>query len=299
MPIADFEGCKAYEPGKADLYGYKPELAAGIVFSVLFFISMVAHFVQGWMKRTWWTAVFAVGALTELIGWAGRTWSSQCPSNLNAFLMQICTLIIGPTFFTAGIYVILGRLINLTGGKGKTSIISSRMYLFIFCTCDVISLVIQAIGGAQASAAVSATPPRRSKTGTNIMVGGIVFQMASITVFAFFFVDFLRRAVKLGTGILTRDIKTLIWATTFSGALIYVRSIYRTVELAQGWTGYLITHEGYFLGFDGALMILAVAVFNFAHPGWLLPRSLAMQEKSSASSTRESEADGFYETSRA
>lgn len=33
--------------------------------------------------------------IAEIIGWAGRTWSSQCPYNANAFLMQISTLIIG------------------------------------------------------------------------------------------------------------------------------------------------------------------------------------------------------------
>lgn len=31
----------------------------------------------------------------EVIGWAGRTWSSKCPYNSTAFLMQISTLIIG------------------------------------------------------------------------------------------------------------------------------------------------------------------------------------------------------------
>jgi hypothetical protein len=206
--------------------------------------------------------------------------------------MQITTLIIAPTFFTAGIYIILGRLINITGGKGKTSIISARMYLFIFCTCDIISLVIQAIGGAQASAAVSADPPRQSKTGTNIMVAGIVFQTASITVFAFFFIDFLRRAKKLHVGILTRKVKTLIWATTFSGAMIYIRSIYRTVELAQGWTGYLITREGYFLGFDGSLMILAVVVFNFVHPGWFLPEKTVVEEKTSSTASPVQDVEG-------
>jgi hypothetical protein len=91
------------------------------------------------------------------------------------------------------------------------------MYLIIFCTCDVVSLVIQAIGGAQASAAVSETPPRQRKTGTDIMMAGIVFQMASITVFAFLFADFLRRTRKLGTEILTKNVKLLVWATTFSG----------------------------------------------------------------------------------
>jgi hypothetical protein len=222
----------------------------------------------------------------ELIGWIGRTWSAECPTNLNAFLMQICTLIIGPTFFTAGIYIILGRLITLTGGKGVTSPISARMYLIIFCACDIISLVVQAVGGASAATAVSETPPKESSTGTNIMVAGIVFQMASITVFAALFVDFLRRVRKIGNGLLTRDMKALIWATTFSVVLIYVRSIYRTVELAQGWDGYLITREGYFLGFDGALMVLAVAAFNFAHPGYLLPKTVvAVKEKTAVASS--------------
>src|ERR1700760_2632067 len=105
--------------------------------------------------------------------------------------MQICTLIIAPTFFTAGIYIVLGRLINAFGRQ--SSPISARMYLYIFCTCDILSLVIQAIGGGQASVAASATPPKNSKTGTHIMVAGIVFQMASITVFVAFFAEFLRR----------------------------------------------------------------------------------------------------------
>jgi uncharacterized membrane protein len=63
MPITSFVGCAVYDPEVADLYGYRPELAAGIVFSILFFLSMTAHLIQGYMKRTWWTYVFAVGAL--------------------------------------------------------------------------------------------------------------------------------------------------------------------------------------------------------------------------------------------
>lgn len=39
--------------------------------------------------------VFAIGAVTEVIGWAGRTWSAACPYNNEAFLIQISTLIIG------------------------------------------------------------------------------------------------------------------------------------------------------------------------------------------------------------
>lgn len=33
--------------------------------------------------------------IAEVLGWAARIWSSQCPYNLNAFLIQFSTLIIG------------------------------------------------------------------------------------------------------------------------------------------------------------------------------------------------------------
>ena len=184
--------------------------------------------------------------------------------------MQITTLIIAPTFFTAGIYVILGRLIQIMGPS--TSPISAAAYLWIFCTCDILSLVIQAIGGGMAATAVAAIPPRGSKTGTNIMVGGIVFQMASITVFVCFFAEFLRR-VRRERKSLGRKIDVLIGATAFACIMIYMRSIYRTIELLQGWSGYLITHEPYFIGLDAVLMLFAVAVFNVIHPGWFLSQS--------------------------
>jgi hypothetical protein len=66
---------------------------------------------------------------------------------------------------------------------------------------------------------------------------------------------------------------------------IYIRSIYRTIELSQGWSGYLITHESYFIALDGAMMIFSVAVFNVLHPGWLLPSGRTISSKTERSST--------------
>ena len=54
--------------------------------------------------------------------------------------------------------------------------------------------------------------------------------------------------------------------TTFAAFCIMVRNFYRAVELAQGWDGYLITHEVYFAVLDGALMVMAVVVFNLFFP---------------------------------
>ncbi|KAI4233777.1 MAG: hypothetical protein LQ349_004210 [Xanthoria aureola] len=147
-----------------------------------------------------------------------------------------------------------------------SSPLTPKMYLLIFCTCDVLSLVIQAIGGGLASSA-SSEVNGDTKPGTDTMVAGIIFQLFSITVFVYFFGVFLKR---VRNQVLPRNLKILVAAACFSVLMIYVRSIYRTVELLQGWDGYLITHQVYFVVLDGALMVAAVGVFNIWNPGWLL-----------------------------
>lgn len=60
--------------------------------------------------------------------------------------------------------------------------------------------------------------------------------------------------------------KILATTVSFSAACIVIRNYYRAVELGQGWTGYLITHEVYFTILDAALMVLAVLIFNIYYP---------------------------------
>jgi len=272
--------CHAYIDGFRPPYGYVPSLAAGVVFCVLFGLSMVLHTVQFIWKRQWWCAVFAIGCLVEVLGWAGRTWSSQCPYIMNAFLMQISTLIIAPTFFTAGVYVLLGRFISILGRQ--SSFLSPKLYLWIFCVCDVASLVVQAIGGGMASQASNNN--ENTKPGTDIMVAGILFQTGSITIFVLCAIDFLRRVVRANMLHTMRGTMVpLLWAMVFSILCIYVRSIYRAVELLQGWKGYLITNERFFIALDGSMMVAAVVVFNLIHPGWFMPvrkEPIATEDKS-------------------
>lgn len=106
-----------------------------------------------------------------------------------------------------------------------------------------------------------------TKPGTDIMVADILFQMAAISVFCVLLAVFLLRVRHDG---LPRNLKLLVVAMIVSIVMIYIRSIYRSVELLQGWTGYLITHQVYFVVLDGGLMVAAVVVFNVLNPAWLL-----------------------------
>ncbi|KAI1207026.1 RTA1-domain-containing protein [Annulohypoxylon truncatum] len=241
-------------PGFEYQYGYRPSLAAGIVFCALFGFAFSGHFLQTIRLRRWTSGLLAIGALTELIGWIGRTWSAECPYNRNAFLIQITTLIIGPVFFTAALYVLLGMFIGALGRE--YSILSARMYTIVFVTCDTISLVIQAVGGAMASMASSNGDD--PKLGTNIMVAGVLFQLLAMIIFTLFTLDFLQRSSKFG---IPQEYNKIVIALFISLAAIFARSIFRTVELIEGWTGYLMMHETYFIALDGALMVLAVVIF--------------------------------------
>jgi RTA1 like protein len=235
-----------------------------------------------WQANTNTDEIFSTA---EAIGWAGRTWSAKCPYNHDAFLMQITTLIIAPTFFAAGLYVILGQMIHLLGRN--TSIISPRAYLMVFCSCDLVSLVLQAAGGGLASVA-SGKLNGNTKPGTNLMVAGIAFQLGTMSFFALLVLDFLRRSRKLAMQI---EYKKVLFALFISFTMIYIRSVYRTVELAQGWTGYLITHEGYFIGLDAALMFVAVIIFLVFDPAVLLPNDTPVVEGSTSEIVTESEND--------
>jgi len=184
--------------------------------------------------------------------------------------MQITTLIIAPVFFSAAAYITLGALIRIVGRD--SSLLSPRMYVIIFSSFDVISLVIQAIGGGSAS--VADQRGTSTKAGTHIMVAGILFQLATMLVFVVFALDFVRRSAGMEKPGATSK---CIYALGFSILVIVIRSIYRSIELLQGWSGYLITHERYFIALDGAMMVLAVGVYNIVDPAVLLPKVTAKE----------------------
>lgn len=146
------------------------------------------------------------------------------------------------------------------------------MYLYIFCTVDVISLVIQAVGGGMASVAFQQEPVGNTDLGTRIMVAGVLFQLAAIIVFSFLFTWVVLKGLKSRGEILRETkVRMVLGATVISVMVLVTRAIYRSVELLEGWSGHLMTTERYFFGLDGAMMIVAVVVFNIARPGWAEP----------------------------
>ncbi|KAF9041127.1 RTA1-domain-containing protein [Hymenopellis radicata] len=277
-------------------YGYTPTKYVCLILLVLFSISTLIHTAQAIRYRMLWPIpTILLAGLLEIAGWAGRFWSSFDDTKDSPFMLQIVTTIIGPTPFLAANFIIFGAIVRIMG-QGYSRL-SPRYYSIIFVSCDVISLVVQGAGG---GIAASGNTLEDANMGGNIMLGGIVFQLVVMTLFLFLAAEFFYRfftdspiagrafarvetedshVTLTNSGYrLSRNMRLMLVALFFNTACLYIRAIYRTIELAGGWHGAIIETEIWFNIFDGAMVVLAFYAMNFAHPGRLLGRD-AMNAK--------------------
>lgn len=86
-----------------------------------------------------------LGLLTETVGYIARVLLNGNPFSRDYFLWYLITLTIGPVFIAAAIYLTLGRIVVINGEA--ISRIKPRSYTTFFLGCDIVSLVVQAVGG--------------------------------------------------------------------------------------------------------------------------------------------------------
>ncbi|KAJ7197943.1 RTA1-domain-containing protein, partial [Mycena pura] len=277
-------------------YGYFPSETVAILFIVLFGISTILHIGQATYFRLWWLLpTAALCGIGELIGWGGRLWSSISPAAGTPFLIQISCTIISPTPLLAATFIIFSRIIGQL--SSAYSLLTPKWYTILFVPCDIIALAVQGVGGGIASSAPDLAGANR---GANIMLAGIGFQFAVIILFSTLAGDFLRRYLcdspwrtdaqgMHGRGVLTPRIKLMLGALAFSTTVLFIRSVYRIIELSNGWEGRIIHTEVYFNVLDGGMVVLAIFAINFAHPGVLLATKSSAkpgtEEKNSATSS--------------
>ena len=96
---------------KYGVYQYIPSLAANVTFMVLYIIALIIHVLMGLKWKTWFfSSTIFWGIVAEVIGYGGRIMLHQNPFSFSGFLMQIICLTLGPTWFTAAIYLTLYKM---------------------------------------------------------------------------------------------------------------------------------------------------------------------------------------------
>lgn len=279
---SDVDDCNGIDPnpdGTCTLqnapYEYIPTLWLGILFTVLFAIELVLHLVfslwPGRFRRGGFMLLAAVCAAGEVAGWVSRLYSHYKFFKADPYIAQLVSLIISPIFVSAANYVALERVIFSVGPE--LARIPTKIYIGVFVTGDIISLIVQAVGGG-----MSATADTDSgvHTGSNIALAGVIIQTLITGPFLILLSDFLiRHLIAYRAGKFherwTRGTALVGAASFISSIFILIRCIYRCVEMKQGWTGYLSTHEVWFPIFDATMIFFALVVFLPFHPSFFLP----------------------------
>ncbi|KAK6523628.1 hypothetical protein TWF281_001609 [Arthrobotrys megalospora] len=258
----------------ASWFGYRPSLPMNATFLVIFTIAFTAHVSLALLYKTRGFGIcMSIACFLEVSGYAGRVLAYTNPWSLPAFFIQINGVGLAPTFFAAGIYLCITRIV-IAYGAG-ISRVQPKVYTYFFVLCDIISLVIQAPGGALSS--VSASQGKPPTLGAYIGLSGICFQVLSLSIWLGLAVEFGLRCRKVGKEAwdpryeklrVSWRFKAFLAALGLATVALYVRSVYRIAELSGGYTGHLAKDEMAFCILEAVMIAILALITAAFHPGY-------------------------------
>ncbi|KAL6711495.1 hypothetical protein ACN47E_004429 [Coniothyrium glycines] len=296
-PKGDFRDCvevSAECPVNATLYGYRPNMGANAFLCAVFGICFIATLVIGIMTKTWtYTLALGIGTFLECAGYVGRVMMHSNPWTESGFKLQICCLVLGPSFVAAAIYLTLKHFVLYCGPEH--SLIKARLYPWIFIGFDFGSIVLQAIGGGMAAAGGTHNAALIN-AGNNLIVAGIALQVVTMSVCGGLVLVYVFRYRKARKNLASDEksayaldkeqgdinlgkIRLFAWMIVLAFTTVLIRCIYRLPEMAGGWGNALMRNETEFLILDGMMIAIACIVLTVFHPAYWFPPFSAFRRK--------------------
>jgi hypothetical protein len=156
----------------------------------------------------------------------------------SGFQLQICCIIIAPTFICAAIYLTLKHIALAL--NPALSRIAPRFYPRVFLPADLTCLIIQAIGGGVAAAAPR-DDPKAAENGNRLIVAGVALQVVVLLLFGVMAADYYVRVKKYLHSSEAEPARLAVWndrkfrmfliSVTIAYVSISCRCIYRFVPL--------------------------------------------------------------------
>lgn len=257
----------------SNFFGYTPNLPANAFGAAGFGVIAIIQLVLGIYTKEKWAAITGVvSAVEEMVAYIGRSILSQNDTIIPLWSMQLVLTVIGPVYMAAGLYYQLAVEVKIFGEQ--YSPIKPFLYNAIFTVCDVVAFVVQAAGGGYIAANIG-YPPNQAK-GEDIVLAGMAFQLFMMTIF-------IVLAIRVNYKIFTDDpanwnpeyaakrerplFKFWPYSIAISMAFLYIRTVYRIIEVADGWDGPIYRHEIWFLVFDGLMILLGMIPLCLVHSG--------------------------------
>jgi hypothetical protein len=252
--------------GPFEFYRYTPSVPAAVLFIVLFALTTALHTYQIRRARTWIMISFVLGGYCESIGYIGRILSSnQAPNfTIGPYLLQSMLTLLAPALFAASIYMCLARIVRATGGE-KYTLLRPALLTKLFVAGDATGLLVQGAGAGYMSAGTLDD----FYSGSKVVIAGLA---VLVTSFSLFIIVALRFDIRMRHSPTSESLSTkLNWKrdlmALYGGSImIFIRSVYRLIEYAEGDSGWLIRHEWTFYVFDSMLMFSVMILFNAFYP---------------------------------
>ncbi|KAL4864582.1 hypothetical protein BDV12DRAFT_176017 [Aspergillus spectabilis] len=277
------EDCTLQTCSLEDAYiRYQPTIPGNSVYIALFGALLVIQAIQCPFYRMWgFSGSMIAGLVLEVLGYAARILFHDDPFNFDYFLMNLICLSLAPVFFCAALYFLLGRIVIVYLGE-DISRLKPRNYAIVFISCDTLALILQSAGGALTSATDDAAG---RDIGVNIMIAGLAFQVAALTLFIALAVEFAiryRRRSRKDASLITDNEarkdeyapirehkmwKVWLFALVVATITVYTRSIFRVIELNGGFDSELANDEITFMILEGAMISITCICLTALHPG--------------------------------
>jgi len=238
------------------VFHYTPSKAAAGAAGGLYFLAGLAVLTRIIKARSWWGLCLPIGAFIVSAGFFVRIALDSSPNSIGLFAVQQLFIIVTPAAFLAYNYILYGKFI-VNCVDPKYSLIRPNRVARLFVCSDIITFLVQGGGGGlQASSNQTSV-----KLGQRVLLVGLVMQMVSYMGFIVLVLHAHRKIIKDARTSGLEPWWKIIWLLYFSSICIMIRCIYRTVEFAQGFGGYLITHEIYFYLLDALPLLLAISIY--------------------------------------
>ncbi|KAG8664767.1 uncharacterized protein FPOAC1_013547 [Fusarium poae] len=250
-------------------FHYEPSFPLATIFVIVFTLSSNLHIYQIIEKRTWFFIPFVIGSLFEAVAFFSRAISAkEAPSyTFGVCVVQNLLILLGPTCYSAAIYMLLGRYIKYLDGDSY-SLIKPFWLTKIFLFGDITSIVLQVLDGGKID---MVDKDHKLSVTEDAVVAGLIVQLVFFTMFVvittWFYYKFLKHCKTQPPG--WQKFMMVIYA---SSMLILIRSIFRMAEYIEGPEGELQSKELYIYVLDAIPMAMVTIGFHVFHPSRFMPR---------------------------
>ncbi|KAF5620244.1 Rtm1p [Fusarium sp. NRRL 52700] len=238
---------------------YKPSKTLALIACVVFAVFSLVHLRYVLRFRKYFCFTLVLGGLFETAGLGARIYSTDHLRDQESYSTQTLLILLAPIFFSAAIYMLLGRVIRASGHP-DLSIIRILWLSKFFVVADVLCFAIQACG---AGILVNVDNTAGQNSGENVILAGLALQVVILIIFLICTGVFHARLAKRGLiGAINPwlQLVTMLSELYVCAILILFRNVFRLLEFGLGDDGYLQAHEWPLFVFDILFMAIVMAL---------------------------------------